>query len=128
MAETKVTATELSGTTVVKRQNNGTNTTVTGARREIGWGVMTFGSAASNISAAVTFNTAFSTTPIVMVSYGGDAASATTLGSGGNTVKGPVAIKAYGESTTGFTVHIHSSDGTTWAAGNTVFYKWTAEG
>jgi hypothetical protein len=111
----------------VKQQNDTTNTTVNGARIESGWGVIVIG-AASNASEAVAFQTAFGSAPIVTVTYAGDHASATTRGSGGNTVKGPVSIKAYGESTSGFTVHIHSSDGTIWAAGNTVFYNWTATG
>lgn len=112
----------------VRRQNNTTNSTVSGARIETGWGVFAQG-AASNKSETVTFGTAFSTTPIVVVSYGGDQTGGTVaLGNGGNTEKGPVAIKAYNESTSGFTAHAHTSDGTSWSGTANVYYKWTAIG
>lgn len=112
----------------VKRQNNTTDSTITGVHIETGWGVFAQG-AAGNKSETVTFNTAFTTTPIVTISYGGDQTGGTiALGNGGNVEKGPVAIKAYGESTSGFTAHAHTSDGTSWSATANVYYKWTAIG
>lgn len=128
MTVTKVTTDETNGAIITKRQNDTTNTTDTNARIESGWGVLTFGSAASNISEAVTFNTAFATAPVVVITYAGDAASGTTRGTGGNTIKGPISQKVYGESTTGFTAHFHTPDGTTWSVGNTIFYNWIAVG
>lgn len=112
----------------VSRQDNTTNSTVPNTRTESGWGVFAQG-AVANKSETVTFRTAFTTTPIVMISYGGDQTGGTiALGNGGNVEKGPVAIKAYGESTTGFTAHAHTSDGTSWSATANVYYKWTATG
>lgn len=112
----------------VKRQNDTSNTTVTGARIESGWGVFAQGEAA-NKSETVTFNTAFTSIPIITISYGGDQTGGTiALGNGGNVEKGPVAIKAYGESTTAFTAHAHTTDGTAWSATANVYYKWMAIG
>lgn len=112
----------------VSRQNDTTNNTVTATRIESGWGVFAQG-AASNKSETVTFKTAFTSIPIVMISYGGDQTGGTiALGNGGNTEKGPVAIKAYGESTTAFTAHAHTTDGTSWSATANVYYKWYAIG
>lgn len=112
----------------VSRQNDTTNSTITGARIETGWGVFAQG-AVANKSEAVTFKTAFTTTPIVTISYGGDQTGGTiALGNGGNVEKGPITVKAYGESTSGFTAHAHTSDGTSWSATANVYYKWTAIG
>lgn len=112
----------------VLRQDDTTNTYKAGnAVTLTGWGVMTIG-AAANASETVTFGITFAQRPIVVLSFGGDAASATTYGSGGNTVKGPVASKAHTITTTNFVAQIHSSDGTSWSAGNTVFYQWIAIG
>jgi hypothetical protein len=112
----------------MSRQDNTTNSTVPNTRTETGWGVFAQG-AAANKSETVTFRTAFTSTPIVMISYGGDHTGGTiALGNGGNVEKGPVCIKAYAESTTGFTAHAHTSDGTSWSATANVYYKWTAIG
>jgi hypothetical protein len=112
----------------IKRQNDTTNSSTTGVRIETGWGVFAQG-AAANKSETVTFNTAFTTIPIVTISSGGDQTGGTiALGNGGNVEKGPFAIKAYGESTSGFTAHAHTSDGTSWSATANVYYKWVAIG
>jgi len=110
----------------VKRQNNTTNTTPANARVETGWGVMV-ATAANNAQETVTFATAFSTAPIVIVGTGGDHASSTTYGDGS------LAIKAFytgsgGISTSGFTAYARTVDATNWTAGNTIFYQWVAIG
>jgi hypothetical protein len=93
-----------------------------------GWGIFAQG-AAANKSEAVTFGITFAAIPIVLATYGGDSAAAnTSYGSGGNTVKGPVCIKAHTLTTTGFTAHIHTSDGTSWGATDNTFYQWLAVG
>jgi hypothetical protein len=113
---------------VVARQNDTTNSTVSTPRIETGWGVFAQG-AASNKSETVTFGTAFTTAPIVMISSGGDQTGGTiAYGNGGNVEKGPFAIKAYGQSTTGFTAHAHTSDGTSWSATANIYYQWIAIG
>lgn len=113
---------------VVARQNDTTNGSVTTPRIETGWGVFAQG-AASNKSETVTFGTAFTTAPIVTISSGGDQTGGTiAYGNGGNVEKGPFAIKAYGMSTTGFTAHAHTSDGTSWSATANIYYQWIAIG
>lgn len=112
----------------VLRQDDTTNAYKNGSVILTGWGVFAQG-AASNKSEAITFGITFLATPIVLVSFGGDnVGGATTLGAGGNIDKGPVTIKAYSETTTGFTAHIHTADGTSFSATANAFYKWLAIG
>lgn len=107
------------------RQDNTTNSTETTARILTGWGVITPG--VTNVATeAVTFNSAFVNLPIVTIICGGDNASSTTYGSGGNNLQGAVVSKAHTITTTGFTAYM-SAPGN-WAAGNTVFYQWIAIG
>lgn len=124
----KAAANSLVKTTVLRQDNTTDSYQVGNTVILTGWGVFAQGEAA-NKSEAVTFGITFTSIPIVTISYGGDQTGGTIgLGNGGNTVKGPVAIKAYGESTTGFTAHAHTSDGTLWGATDNVYYKWTAIG
>lgn len=111
------------------RQNDTSNTlAVVGSRTETGWGVFAQG-AAANKSETVTFGQAFASAPIVLVTFGGDQTGGTiAYGNGANTEKGPVAIKAYGMGTTGFTAHAHTTDGTSWSATANVYYQWIAIG
>lgn len=112
----------------VLRQDDTTNTYEVGNTVKLtGRGHIVIG-AASNASINITFGKTFVQPPIVNVSYAGDHASSTTFSNAGNNVKGPVAIKKYAVTTTGCTIHIHSSDGTAWAASNVVFFDWQAEG
>jgi len=111
----------------VKRQNDTTNTTVTGAKMETGWGVVTNNTASNSISEAITFSAAFSTIPIVTVTCGGDNASSTTYGSGGVNLAAGIVSQAVGPSTTGFTVLLAKRDSTNFATGFT-FYQWIAIG
>lgn len=91
-----------------------------------GSGVFSQG-ASANKSATVTFPTAFSAAPIVLVTYGGDNANVSvSYGSGGNNVKGPVTAKAHTITTTTFVAQVHTADGTSWGATDNVFYQWIA--
>lgn len=93
-----------------------------------GWGIYAQ-SAVANKSETVTFGITFASRPIVLVSYGGDSAAAnTSYGSGANTVKGPVCIKAHTIATGSFIAQIHTSDGTSWGATDNAFYQWIAIG
>lgn len=111
----------------VTRQDDTTNTVQTKSVILSGWGVITPG-VASFGSESVTFPVTFLQRPIVVICSGGDNASATTYGSGGNTIHGAVAAKAHTITTTGFTAHVFQAAGSNWAAGNTVFYQWFAIG
>jgi hypothetical protein len=109
------------------RNNNGTPVVEANSHVETGWVDNVIG-AASHAVIAVTWAHPFTALPIVMATYGGDATSATTYGSGSNTVKGPVACKATDITVNGCNIYIHSSDGTSWAAGNVVFAQYMAVG
>lgn len=111
----------------VLRQDDTTNTAQTKSVILTGWGVITVG-AANSATEAITFGETFLQRPIVVASFGGDAASATTYGSGGSTVKANVAMTTHTVTTTGFTVRIITTDSSNWGAGNTVFYQWMAIG
>lgn len=92
-----------------------------------GWGVVTPGVSAIT-NETVTFGVTFSQRPIVLITFGGDNASAaTTYGSGTAAVKIGIA-QASAITTTTFLAHVRSVDGTNWAAGQTAFYQWTAIG
>jgi len=114
--------------TTVLRQDDTTNTYQSGNTVILtGWGVITPG--VTNIATeTVTFGVTFTARPIVTLTFGGDAASATTYGSGSTNVKALVVSQASGITTGQFTAYLRTSDGTNWAAGNTVFYQWTAIG
>ena len=109
------------------RNNDGSTATEQNAMVVTGWVHKVIG-AASNGSSAISFGHTYATAPIVILTYGGDATSATTYGSGSNTVKGPVACKAVDITTTGFNVFWHTSDGTSWSAGNVVFAQFMVIG
>jgi len=109
----------------VQRQNNTTNTTVVGSRIETGWGVIVPG-ASGVAQETVTFATAFTDRPIVIMTYGGDANSSTTYGSGAIVVN--IAVTAAHTITTSNFVARCQSTGGAWSAGNTVFYQWMAIG
>lgn len=112
--------------TEVARQNDTTNSALTSARFESGYGILVPGvSPAAN--EAVTFRTAFSSPPIVLITSGGDHASSTTYGSGSAIFKFFL-TEAGLVTVSGFQAFVRTSDGTNWAAGNTVFYHWLAIG
>lgn len=113
--------------TAVLRQDDTTNTYQKGNSVMLtGWGVFAPG-AGSIGNEAVTFGVTFAQRPIVVITFGGDHASATSYGSGTAAIKIAIA-QASAITTTGFVAHVRSVDGTNWAAGNTVFYQWMAIG
>lgn len=111
----------------VTRQDDTTNSTKKSSAILTGWGYIANNTGANNISEVVTFGGTFLDRPIVTAVFGGDHASATTYGSGGNNVAGRVVSKAHTVTTTGFTVQLHTGDGTNFGAGNS-FYQWMAIG
>lgn len=111
----------------IVRQNNTTNSTETSARFLSGWGVMAYNTGTTFVSESVTFDTAFTSAPIVTISFGGDHASLQTYGSGGNLVEAVVSTKPVNISTTGFTVYMHKPSGGNFSAGYG-FYQWFAVG
>lgn len=111
----------------IKRQNDTTNTTVTGTRIETGWGAITVGVANLSFTDAVTFGTAFATPPIVTCTFGGDQISGTVAyGNGGNNVQGIAGAKVFGVTTTGFSAYVWAMSN--WSVGNILYYQWTAIG
>lgn len=111
----------------IKRQNDTTNSTVNNARIECGWGAIT-NTASPALSEAVTFQTAFSSTPIIFVSFASDASTAVGYGSStGNNVEGRVIAKSAGQTASGFNLWLHTGGGTNFATG-TSYYTWIAIG
>lgn len=110
----------------VARQNNTTNSTVTGVRVETGWGIIT-NTATASITKAVTFGTAFTTVPIITVSIAGDSVASGVYGNGGNSVEGRILIKSTAQTTTGFNVFAHTGGGTNFGTGFT-YFTWVAIG
>lgn len=111
----------------VVRMDDTTTSNENSARILTGWGVITPG-AVNVASEVITFGTAFTNKPVVTLTYGGDAASATTYGSGGPNIKDACFTTAHAITNTTFTARFQTRDGSNWAAGNTVFYQWTAIG
>lgn len=112
----------------VLRQDDTTNTYQKGNSVMLtGWGVMAPG-AANSVAETVTFGVTFAAKPIVIITCGGDAASSTTYGDGGNNVKSVNVATAYSITTTNFIARVGTRDSTNWAAPNTVFYQWMAIG
>jgi len=107
-----------------RRQDNTTNSDETAAKIQIGWGYITFSSAAQG-SETVTFPTAFTNRPIVVCTFGGDSVSGTNYGDGGANISAAFA-EALAVTTSGFTAVV-SLKGTTPVNGN-FFYQWTAIG
>lgn len=111
----------------ILRQDDTTNSTENTARMLTGWGVITPG-VANFGSETVTFTSAFSSRPIVIITSGGDAAAATTYGSGAINIKDAVIFTAGTITTTNFVASFKVRDASNYAAGNTVFYQWMAFG
>lgn len=125
MAETKVTSTELDGTTVVRRQNITTNST-TSARIETGWGYL-IGNSTGAMTNAITFGLAFSTVPIVTVTFAGYNSSIPVTNAGNLQDNNSYSFSGQGISTSGFTLNMFRN-GATFA--NTLYYvyNWIAIG
>ncbi len=105
---------------------NSSSVATSGAGVQAGWGYMQ--GAASQLVTTVTFPQAFSSLPIVTATWGGDNAASGAYGAGGNNVKGLATCKAEAITATTFDVRIRTTDGTSWGAGDFVFYQWVAVG
>ena len=111
----------------VLRQDDTTNTYQVGNSVMLtGWGYIVPG-VASTATETVTFGITFIQRPIVVCTFGGDNAGATTYGSGASTIKTALG-EATSITTTTFVPVIVSRDASNWGAGNTVFYQWMAIG
>jgi hypothetical protein len=105
-----------------------TNVGGTMAQIQHGWDYITAGAAASYYTKSKTFPTAFLTTPIVLITPGGDQIGGTpTLGSGGNNRHGLQMAKAYGVTASGFNALVGTSAGN-YSIGDHVHFHWLAIG
>lgn len=109
------------------RQDDTTNTSPKNTRLVYGWGFAVPG-AANSFTKAITLPVTFAQRPIIIITFGGDATSATTYGSGSNTIKDTMVMKAYDITTSSFNVRGVTRDGTAYSAGNAVFFQWIAIG
>lgn len=83
---------------------------------------------ASNVNETVTFPTAYSAAPIVLIAPGGDDTSAgTSLGSG-NVEANYFLTEAVTLTSSSFLAVARVANGANWAAGTTVFYHWLSIG
>lgn len=113
---------------LIKRSNNGTNITESAALIQTGWGAVVLGGTQSVVTANITFPVPFTNTPIINVTPAGDQASgAVALGNGGNNVQGYIGAKHHTDTPTGTVAYLWAPTGS-WAAGNIVYYTWTAIG
>jgi len=110
------------------RQNN-TSNTVTNPRIETGWVAIPVSSTTPNATIVITFGSAFTSVPIVLATFGGDTAGASsTLGAGGANVQAAAAM-ARTVSTTGATLTAGTFNSSfNWTSGNTVYIHWIAIG
>ena len=113
----------------IVRQNNGTNVGLFGAKIQTGWVAIPVATTSPGATASVTFPVAFTNIPIVIATYGGDTAGATsTLGAGGPNIQGATA-QARSVTTSGFSATASTLNASaTWTTGNTVYIQWVAIG
>ena len=126
---TSVPLSKIDTASFTRRQNNTTNTTVQGARTEVGWGWIqnTIGSGQMQLSETVTFGATFTTLPIVLVTYGGDAGNvAAVYGTGSGVAFGAAAVKADNITATGFRFTMTAQSAVPPAG--TIYYQWMAIG
>ena len=111
----------------ISRHNNGSSISLSDAKIEVGWGWMQFSSSTTQISESISFNTSFSSAPIVLATAGGDAGNVPAVyGTGGANIHGNQTIKTYNITNTGFGVTLSSTG--TYTSGQTVYYQWVAIG
>lgn len=111
-----------------KRQNSTTNTSPVGTRMETGWVTLT-GTGATTVNKAITFSTAFTSVPIVLVSAAGGALSAGA--SYPDTIDGfadNINAVSTAQTTTGFKAWLNRSGGGTISSSQSVFLAWMAIG
>lgn len=113
--------------TSVLRQDNTTNSYKHNSVILTGWGLVAYNTGAANVTDTITFGITFADRPIVVGVFGGDHASATTYGSGGNLVEGLLNFKIHTITTTTAVAQVHKTSGGNFVAGNG-FYQWMAVG
>lgn len=117
--------------TSVLRQDDTTNTYQAGNSVTLtGWGVLAVNTGASSYAETVTFGVTFSQRPIVVITSGGDAltASGSAYGTGNNTIAANILTKAYAITTSSFTAFVGSGNNTNFGANGFAWYQWIAIG
>ena len=111
------------------RQDNTTNNTISGVVVEHGWGFIQ-GDATTAITEAVTFSSAYSNIPVVLVSYcGKTAVLPDSLDDFGTPYQGITTAMPHTITTTGFTVYMSAENGVTSFPNTDYFgYTWIAIG
>lgn len=110
------------------RQNDTTNTTETTAKIKTGYGVVAVSTSANQFDENITFDTAFTNRPIVVVQFAGDNTSNPGTGTGGNVIEATAICKAYNISATGFTVKINKPAMNNYGGNGFAWYHWIAIG
>lgn len=112
-------------------QREGYQSNVTNTERWIysmsGWSWAQYNTGAPNVLKQNVLNFTYASIPIYTGVFGGDTASTTNLGDGGNTVEGVVAFKIHTVRVDSFYVQMHKPSGANFAAG-AGFYHWHARG
>lgn len=111
----------------ISRQNNTTNTSISGSKIETGWGVITNNTSGNAITESVSFSSVFTDRPIVLIICGGDNATLQTYGSGGINLAAGIVAQATDITTSSFLAMMAKRDSTNFAPGYT-FYQWIAIG
>ncbi len=114
----------------INRQDNTSNSTLTGAKIEIGWGVVTVTTGLSQVIETINFANAFTQKPIVLLTTGGDAltSAGTDYGNGGNIISGNLISKAININLGYFSVHTSNGNNGNWGANGYAWYQWMAIG
>lgn len=110
-----------------RRQNITTNSTITGQTMQIGWGFQA-GTAASFMTISVTFPTAFSSQPIVIVSNPGILSGSNPTVIGDLTGISGEIVAATSITTSGFTVVVATRDNTNLSSTVRYGFAWQAIG
>lgn len=126
---TEKSASNIDFTTFASRQDNGSNSLPNGLKLKYGWGwVQVGGTAVSQIDDTLTFDSPFTTVPLVVATYAGDAGNQTaSQTTGGATYIGNASCRITQPATTGCKVTVSAASGT-WPAAATIYYNWIAIG
>lgn len=109
----------------VSRQDSTTNSTLSAASIQVGFGAVT-GTATNSVTKTVTFPEAFTTLPIVVVGSLGEGNPASGIGA--MTGASGSYAQLSGLTTTGFTIRILNRDSGNLVAGVNYGFSWTAVG
>lgn len=116
-----------SSSVTIRRSDNGTNTTLSGAKIQVGW-LRIQAAAQSTVIGNITFPEAYASAPIVVATYGGDVGTNNAAyGQGGMNLK-QAYVDAVNVTSTGFVAVAATRDSTNWPTTGTVFVQWIAIG